>query len=220
MDNPQDFLYWVRGTGLQIAAAVFVFGMSYRILHMLMLGRKKSFAQPRGTEWGPGLRTMWRRSFVMPQLSARGKFTVVAGYLFHLGFFVALLFLSQHIDLFRAVLGFGWPALPRSVVDIGAILSLAALAALLAHRMVDPVKRLLSDYQDYLSWALTFLPLLTGFMLARGIGAGYQAMLTLHIVSVELLLIATPFTKLAHMFSTFVSRWYNGAISGFKGVKV
>lgn len=217
--NPQEMLYWARGTGLQIAAAVFVMGMSYRILHLLLLGRSKSLAIPRGSEWGPGLRTMWRRSVVLPELSARGKFTLVSGYVFHLGFFVTLFFLSQHIALFRAALGLSWPALTRSAIDISAILSLAALVAVLAHRLVDPVKRLLSDYQDYLAWALTFLPLLSGFMLLRGIGFDYATLLTMHILSVELLLVAAPFTKLAHMFSTFAARWYNGAIAGFKGVQ-
>lgn len=217
--NPQELLYWVRGTGLQIAAAVFVLGMNYRMLHLALLGRKKSLAAPRGSEWGPGLRTMWRRSFALPALSARGKFTVVAGYTFHLGFFITLLFLSQHIDMLRAVLGFGWPALPRSVIDISAILSIAVLIALLVHRFMDPVKRLLSDFQDYLTWMLTFLPLLTGFLLLRGSGFDYTTLLTLHTLSIELLLIAIPFTKLAHMFSTFAARWYNGAIAGFKGVK-
>jgi len=217
--NPQELLYWVRGTGLQIAAAVFVLGMSYRMLHLVLLGRKKSLAVPRGSEWAPGLRTIWRRSLVMPELSARGRFTIVAGYIFHLGFLITLFFLSQHIDLLRAVLGFGWPALPRIVIDIAAILSIAALIAMLVYRFMDPVKRLLTDYQDYLTWALTFLPLLTGFMLLRGIGFDYMTLLTLHILSVELLLIAIPFTKLTHMFFVFVARWYNGAFAGFKGVK-
>lgn len=218
--NPQELLYWVRGTGFQVAAAAFVFGMAYRMLHLVLLERKKSLAVPRGSEWASGLHMMWQRSFVMPELSARGKFTVVAGYLFHLGFLITLLFLSQHIDMLRAILGFGWPALPRSVIDITAILSIAAMIALLVHRIIDPVKRLLSDFQDYLTWTLTFLPLLTGFMLLRGIGFGYTTLLTLHILSVELLLIAIPFTKLTHMFSTFVSRWYNGASAGFRGVKI
>lgn len=217
--NPQELLYWVRGTGLQIAAAAFVLGMSYRMLHLVLLGRKKSLATPRASEWASGLSMMWRRSFAMPELSARGKFTVVAGYTFHLGFLITLLFLSQHIDMLRAILGFGWPALPRSVIDIAAILSIAAMVALLAHRIVDPVKRLLSDFQDYLTWTLTFLPLLTGFMLLRGIGFDYITLLTLHIFSVELLLIAIPFTKLAHMFSAFLARWYNGAAAGFRGIK-
>ncbi len=217
--NPQELLHWLRGTGLQLAAAVFVLGMTYRMLHLALLGRKKNLAAARGAEWGPGLRTVWRRSFVMPELSARGKFTVIAGYTFHLGFFVTLFFLSQHIDMLRAVFGFGWTALPRSAIDIAAILSLAALIALLVHRYIDPVKRMLSGFEDYLSWLLTFLPLLTGFMLLRGIGFDYTMLLILHLLSVELLMVAAPFTKLAHMFSTFSARWYNGAVAGFKGVK-
>lgn len=217
--SPQEILYWTRGTGLQVAAAVFVFGMVYRMLHLVLLGRKKSLAVPRGTEWGPGLRTIWRRSFFHPDLSARGKFTLIAGYTFHIGFLLTLFFLSQHIDLFRALLGFGWPALPRGIIDIAAILSIAALIAILIHRFMDPVKRLLSDYQDYLTWALTFFPLLTGFALLHGFGFNYTDLLIVHILSIELLLIAIPFTKLAHMFSLFISRWYNGAFAGFKGVK-
>ncbi len=50
----QELLLWMRGTGLQIAAAVFVLGMSYRMLHLLMLGRRKSLAVPRGSEWAGG----------------------------------------------------------------------------------------------------------------------------------------------------------------------
>lgn len=217
--NPQELLYWVRGTGLQISAAVFVFGMSYRMIHLALLGRKKNLAAPRGSEWGPGLRTMWRRSFVLPELTARGKFTVIAGYAFHLGFLITLFFLSQHIDMLRAILGFGWPALPRSIIDISAILAIAAMIALLVHRVMDPVKRMLSGFEDYLTWTLSFLPLLTGFMLMRGIGADYTHLMILHLLSVELLLIAIPFTKLAHMLSTFSARWYNGAVAGYKGVK-
>ncbi|MFZ3018504.1 MAG: hypothetical protein WA056_08630 [Gallionella sp.] len=215
----QELLLWVRGAGLQIASAVFVLGMSYRMLHLVLIGRKKSLAEPRGSEWAGGLRTMWQRSFVLPRLSPRGRFTVVTGYLFHIGFFVTLLFLSQHIALFRAVFGFGWPAMPRGAIDIAAVLSIAAMVALLAHRLVDPVKRLLSDFQDYLTWTLSFLPLLTGFMLLREIGFEYVTLLTLHIASVELLLVVAPFTKLAHMFSTFIARWYNGAVMGFKGIQ-
>jgi hypothetical protein len=44
-------------------------------------------------------------------------------------------------------------------------------------------------------------------------------MLTLHLLSVELLLIAIPFTKLAHMLTTFSARWYNGAVAGYKGMQ-
>jgi nitrate reductase gamma subunit len=218
--NQQALLDFVRGPGLQIAVAVFVLGMVYRMLHLILLGRKKNLAAPRGSEWGPGLRTMWHRSLLSVGLTPRGYFILIAGYVFHLGFVITLLFLSQHIDLLRTVLKFGWPALPPGLITIVAILTVAAMIALLVHRFTDPVKRLISDYQDYLTWVLTFLPLLSGIMLKQGIGFGYQQMLIVHIATLELLLIAIPFIKLAHMFTTFSARWYNGAISGYKGVEV
>ncbi|MEO8332558.1 MAG: hypothetical protein ABI479_08985 [Gallionella sp.] len=218
--NQQELLDFVRGPGLQIAAAVFVLGMVYRMLHLMLLGRKNNLAAPRGSEWGPGLRTMWHRSLPSVGLTSRGYFIVITGYVFHLGFLITLLFLSQHIDLLRTVLKFGWPALPPGLITITAILTIAAMIALLVHRFIDPVKRLISDYQDYLTWALTFLPLLTGIMLKQGVGFGYQQMLIVHIITLELLLIAIPFTKLVHMLTTFSARWYNGAISGYKGVSV
>jgi nitrate reductase gamma subunit len=152
-------------------------------------------------------------------LTPRGHFILITGYVFHFGFLITLLFLSQHIDLLRTVFGFGWPALPPGLITMAAILTIAAMIALLVHRFTDPVKRLISDYQDYLTWTLTLLPLLTGIMLKQGIALGYQPMLIVHIVTLELLLITIPFTKLTHMFTTFSARWYNGAIAGFRGVQ-
>lgn len=215
----QDWLQFVRGTGLQISIAVFVLGIVYRVLHLYFLGRKKSLAVPRGTQWGPGLNTIWRRSLFHPGMTNRGYFTLIAGYTFHLGFLIALLLLAQHIDFFRALLGFGWPGLPTGAIDAAAILSIAALVAVLVHRIMDPVRRLLSDFQDYLTWLLTLLPLVTGFLLLRRIGPDYTTMFVLHILSLELLLIAVPFTKLMHMITVFPARWYNGASSGVKGVQ-
>jgi nitrate reductase gamma subunit len=45
-------------------------------------------------------------------------------------------------------------------------------------------------------------------------------MLALHILSVEILLIVLPFTKLFHVFTLFGSRWYNGKVNAHKGVPV
>lgn len=218
--DAQQWLEWLRGPGLQIAAAVLALGMAYRLLHLLLLGRKTNLAVPRGSAWRGGLRTVWHRSLPPSGLTSRGYMILIAGYIFHIGFFVVLLLFSQHIELFRAVFGFGWPALPPVWVTMAAVLSLAAMVALLVQRITDPVKRLLSNFQDYLTWTLTFLPLLTGIILRQSGGATYQEVLALHIASVELLMIAVPFTKLAHMGSLFLARWYNGAIAGYKGVDV
>jgi nitrate reductase gamma subunit len=214
-----DWLQFARGPLLGFSVAVFVLGLVYRVASNYLLGRKASLAPARGGQWKPGLVTIYRRSFFHPGMNYRGYFTLIAGYTFHIGFLATLFLLTQHIDLFRALFGFGWPGLPPGVIDAMTILSVAALVAVLIHRLTDPVRRLLSNFQDYLTWAVTILPLVTGFLLVRRLGFEYTTMLTIHILSFELLLVVTPFTKLSHMVTLFVARWYNGAIAGYKGVQ-
>jgi nitrate reductase gamma subunit len=214
-----ELLSWLRGPCFQISVAIFVFGLVYRISQNLALGRKKNLAAPRGNGFSAGLNTIWRRSFFQGGISYRGYFTLIAGYAFHLGFLVTLFFMSQHIIVFRSIFGFGWPALPPAIIDITALIGIAALIAVLIHRIQDPVLRKLSDYQDYLAWALTFLPLASGFILVHPMDISYTLLLCLHIISAEVLLIVIPFTKLSHMISIFIARWYNGAIAGYKGVQ-
>jgi nitrate reductase gamma subunit len=93
-----------------------------------------------------------------------------------------------------------------------------ALGVLLAHRLNNPVKRMLSGIGDYVAWAATLLPLLTGYLAYHHLLVEYTLMLSLHLFSVELLLVLLPFTKLFHTFSLFISRWYNGEVFGRKGV--
>jgi nitrate reductase gamma subunit len=47
----------------------------------------------------------------------------------------------------------------------------------------------------------------------------YPLVLGLHILSVELLLVVFPFTKLMHALTFVIARWFNGAIAGRKGVQ-
>jgi nitrate reductase gamma subunit len=158
------------------------------------------------------------RSIPAPGMLQREPLVFLGGYTFHLGFFITLLFFAPHIELFHGVWGIHWPGLPASLIDLIAVVSITALVALLAHRLVHPVRRFLSTGGDYLAWLVTFLPLLTGYMLAHEALLPYTQMLTVHILTVELLLIVLPFTKLTHSFTIFLSRWYNGAMAGRRGV--
>jgi nitrate reductase gamma subunit len=51
------------------------------------------------------------------------------------------------------------------------------------------------------------------------VGLSGAMLIGIHILSVELLMILFPFTKLSHAFTLFLARWYNGAIAGYKGVQ-
>jgi len=217
--NSAEFLLWVRGTGLDVALAIFVFGIVLRLVEVLMLGRKANLAELRGSGVGSGFRTMISRSLPADMNTMkRSMFTIVTGYAFHIGLFVVIFLLTPHIQLIESVLGISWPALPNAIVDLFAVISMIALMAILWHRLTHPVVRFLSTGQDYLVWALTFLPLLTGYMAYHHLWFGYNWLLGAHILSVELMLVLFPFTKLTHAFTLFISRWYTGMMAGEKGV--
>lgn len=213
-----EFLLWVRGPALQIATVIFLLGVVVRILEVLVLGRKTDLAEARGSAVAGGLRTIISRSFAERETLQRTAFTEVTGWIFHIGFFVTLLFFAPHILLFDEVLGVSWPALPTTIIDATTIVTIIALLAVLIHRIGNNVMRFLSRFQDYLVWLVTILPMVTGYIAFHRVGLPPPMLIALHILSVELLMVVFPFTKLMHAFTLFMSRYYNGAIAGYKGV--
>lgn len=213
-----EFLLWVRGPAFEIATIIFLLGVVLRILEIVFLGRKANLAEARGSATAGGIRTIITRSVPESGTFKRSTFVIVAGYLFHIGLFVTIFLFAPHILTFESVLGFSWPALPTAIVDATAVVTVITLLVVLIHRMQDPVMRFLSGFQDYLVWLVTFLPLVTGYIAFHRVGPAPQMLIAIHILSVEALMIVFPFTKLMHAFTLFMSRWYNGAISGYRGV--
>lgn len=215
--NEADLLVFARGDGLRIAVAIFVFGMLLRLFEILALGRRADLSPARAGRSGAGWRIVFSRSLPRRVLARSSYATYLLGYVFHLGFFVTLFFYVPHIRLARHLFGLSWPGLPTAVVDAVALTTLLALLAALVHRLYHPVKRFLSGFGDYLAWTLTFLPVASGYLAFHHLLLPYTTLLALHILSVELLLVAMPFTKLAHAVTLFVARWHNGQILGHKG---
>jgi nitrate reductase gamma subunit len=213
-----DLLTFARGSALNWALVIFIAGIVLRLFEIYSLGRKPDLAAPRSDSPGNGWRTMFTRSLPPEGMFKRDPVTYVAGYVFHIGLLLAIFFFAPHIEFFRSLTGLHWPALPSALVDASVVAAIVALVVLLAHRLGNPVKRMLSGFGDYLAWAVTLLPLLTGYMAYHHLMLEYTLMLALHLFSVELLLVLLPFTKLFHTFSVFISRWYNGDIFGRKGV--
>ncbi len=214
-----EFLSWVRGPGFQIATVIFVFGIIVRLLEIFLLGRKANLAEANGSEMSGGMRAIFSRMAPESDTMKRSMFTIVAGYIFHIGLFIVIFLFAPHILFFSDVIGFSWGALPTPVVDMTSVITMITLAAVLLHRIKDPVMKYLTKTQDYLVWLVTFLPLLTGYLAFHRVGLPAPSLLALHILSVELLMVLFPFTKLMHAFTFVLSRWYNGAISGYKGVR-
>jgi nitrate reductase gamma subunit len=213
-----ELLSWARGPGLQIATVVFVAGVVIRILEILLLGRKANLAEAKGSEMSNGLKTMITRTVPDRSTFKRSSVTIVAGYIFHIGMFITFFFFAPHILFFKDLIGISWPSLPTAVVDAFAVISIIALLAVLINRLTNKVMRYLTNFEDLLVWFLTLAPLVTGYIAFHRIGFSGPSLLAIHLLSVEVLLIVFPFTKLMHTFTLFLARWYNGAISGYRGV--
>jgi nitrate reductase gamma subunit len=213
-----DILTFARGSALNWALMVFIAGIALRLFEMLGLGRKADLAQPRTHTHGSPWRTLFTRSLPAHGMLKRDPVTYISGYVFHLGLFLSIFFFGPHIAFFRSVTGLSWPGMPAALTDASVVAAIVALGVLLAHRLSNPVKRMLSGTGDYIAWAATLLPLLTGYMAYHHLLLEYTLMLALHLFSVELLLVVLPFTKLFHTFSLFISRWYNGDNFARKGV--
>lgn len=214
-----ELLLWARGPGLAIATVIMVAGIVVKLLEIFLLGRKQNLAAGRGSEAAGGMGTIVRRMVPDAGTFKRSTFTIIAGYVFHIGLFVIIFLFVPHILMFKSTLGLSWPGLPSNVVDAVTVVTIIALLAVLLRRLQDPVQRMLSEFGDYLVWFVTIAPLITGWLAFNRIGLPAASLMALHILSVELLMILFPFTKLSHAFTLWIARWYNGAIAGYKGVQ-
>ena len=104
---------------------------------------------------------------------------------------------------------------------------IAMLLALFA-RMTNPVRRKISIADDWITWTITFLPVITGMavitepsaiVLARD-HVIYRGPLAVHLITLELLLIWFPFGKLMHAFTIFVARGSTGMLFERKGASL
>jgi nitrate reductase gamma subunit len=218
--NEMLFLTWVRGPGLDFALAIFVLGVIWRLIEIYSLGRKKDLSAPRHAPGASGWHTVYRRSIPPEGFVRKSPVTYIAGYVFHIGLAIIVFLFVPHIKFFQDVLGLSWPGLPSQVVDLVTVVTLVAMVLVLIDRIKHPVKRYLSTFEDWFTWTVTMLPVLTGWLAVQHLLFPYTTMLALHILSVEILLAVLPFTKLFHAFTVFGSRWFNGQVNGHKGIPV
>ncbi len=211
--NEVELLNWARGPGLVGASFIMVFGIILRLFEIFSLGKAKEYAEVRSSGAMGGIKTIIQRSIPEPRYWRY----IGAAYLFHVGLFVVIFFFMPHILMFESVLGFSWPALPNFIIDIFSVLTIGGMIYTLMSRFTNPSRRIMTVFSDYLVWAVTFLPVITGYMTFHRFVGDYTCMLAIHILSVELLMIVLPFSKLSHSFSFAISRWYTGSAFGKRG---
>ena len=213
-------LDFARGPGLQWALIIFAAGSLWRLVGALLLRREKDLSTPRSEATvAGGVRTVFTRMLPRREFHASTMYAVVLGYVMHIGLAIVVFLFTPHILFIDSLFGISWPGISNDFVMFAGAVTMAALVAQLVRRMTNPVLKVLSNVDDYLSWLITLLPVLTGMMAYAHVGGPYQTVLAIHILTVELLLVWLPFGKLFHAIWWVPSRFQVGATLQRRGIK-
>jgi len=220
-----DLLAFARGPALAIAIAVFVVGIAWRLYGIYRRPLKPDFSEPRsGASPAPALHAiasrMWhhrtfRNATIVGTLNAYG---------YHIGLAIVFFGFVPHVAFIRRLTGLAWPAVPAWLFVLAVGFVFVGLFYALMARLTSPVMRLLSNFDDYASWVVTILPMVTGMAVLSlsidspyPVAPAYPVPVAIHLLSFELLLAWLPFSKLAHAFLVFFSRGTTGAAFARKG---
>lgn len=223
-----DLLDWARGPLLAGAIVVFAAGVAWRLLSLWRMPAAKGPLAPARHAFG----AMDAAGAALTRMIPRGGFrpsatlVTVNPYLFHLGLAVVFFGYAPHIAFVRRLTGLSWPALPDLVMYLAAALTIVSLLMALLFRLTDAVLKRISSADDWITWTVTFLPLMTGMALVSEPSAAalaheqaiYRGPLAIHLLSLELLLVWFPFGKLMHAFLVLPSRMQLAAYFGRRGV--
>lgn len=211
------FVQLVNGVFWDFAIVVFLIGIIWRIIAIFRHGIRKELAEPRGSAVSGAVYTGFSRFVPRTEIRSKISLHVIAGYMFHLGLFVLLIFAAPHIKFIKDnILGFGWPAIPHWAFVVSAEMAFAGLIILWLQRVLNPVTRLISHADDYVGTYLLFLVMLTGCM---AMFESYTGLRVAHLFTVELFLIYFPFSSLMHAILFIPSRGFTGSLFGLRGVK-
>ena len=201
----------VRGPLVWIAFLVFV-GMSvYKVRRLYLMARNEKVVLPsiKGeAAWKSILH--WIVPFGSRNWRVRWPIAVTT-FVFHIGLVFTPIFLLSHNVLWYESWGVSWWSLSEKVADIMTLLVIVTSIVFFMRRIFAPEVKFVTSSDDFLILAVSFFPFLTGFLAYHEMLLPYKAMVILHMLFGEAMLIAIPFTRLAHMFYFFMTRAFMGS---------
>lgn len=209
----------LRGPLVWATFAVFIGVSIYRIKILIDLAKKEKLVVPY-MNWKGTIRSLlhWLIPFASRNWRLRPVITSVT-FLFHICLVFTPIFLLSHNILWYESWGITWWTLPESTADIMTLVVIFACIFFGLRRIFAPEVRFVTFSSDYILLAISFLPFFTGFLAYHQWILPHKAMLNLHILFGEVMLIAIPFTRLGHMFYFFLTRSYMGSDQGFRHSK-
>jgi nitrate reductase gamma subunit len=201
------------GPLLWASVGLFVCGLIYKVATLIRLTEKKPviFCTVTKAKDGPVStvsseeRNLDRIARFHNSVLGKHPVMVIVSFVFHLCLFVTPLFLLAHNVMIRNAIGLSLPSMPEGLADFLTLTVLGSAVFFLVRRIAVPKVAAISDCFDYAVLLIAAAPFLTGFLAHHQI-LPYRTMLTAHILTGELMLVAIPFTKIGHMVFFFFAR--------------
>lgn len=197
----ESWLAWARGPAFIFSFCFMILGL-IRHLALTSWGMFRSWRRA-GDKDLPG-RQIFRSTlgwlFPAGRIVQNPVFSLTS-ILFHIAILIVPVFLAGHIQLWIQSTGLSWPAIPKALADVLTIVAVTTAVALVLQRLGAKPTRALSRFQDYALPLVIALPFVSGFMVMHPAynPYSYSAVLFVHVMSANLVMVLIPVTKLTHL---------------------
>jgi len=196
----EAWLEFGRGPLFRLALALMLLGLLRLVLlDIVSLAEALRRSQDRIVAWNQVWKTTFSWLFPVGRLWKMRPVYSAVSFVFHAGLLLVPPFLAAHILLWKRGAGVAWPALPQSANWL-TVATVVAAAGLIIGRIAHRGSRSLSRFQDYAWPVLLALPFISGYICTNVATAPrvYQWLMLIHVLSADVIMIAIPFTKIAH----------------------
>lgn len=202
---------FIRGPLVWISCIVFILGLIYQIFSFSSLLQKKELAVYNPVPQKKEKPATFSDFMLKVKLSVVGVNPVmlIVTTVFHICLIIAPIFLYAHNMLIKNAIGVSLFSFSDSFIDVLTIILMVCGAYFLWRRLFVARVRAITTFYDFVMLFLATAPFITGFLAYHQIFANeyYRLIITLHILTGELMLMAIPFTKFVHMVFFFVFRF-------------
>jgi nitrate reductase gamma subunit len=126
---------------------------------------------------------------------------------FHVLLIGVPVFVLGHNILLDNAFGISMVSLPENVSDVLTGIVILCILVFLFRRLFLERVRIITGFEDFLLLSLAAAPFVTGYLAYHQVFSNYKLLISLHILSGELMLMAVPFTKLIHMIYMIIVRF-------------
>lgn len=202
------WIEFAKGPLFAVAFLIMILGLGRQVaLQFYFLSVKKG-RRLQGVAWNKIAKETLSWAIPVKHMEPGTGLFTASSFLMHIGVLLVPLFLLDHIVLWEIFLGLNLPAIGPGAADFLALLTIACGIILLALRTFRARHRMVSRPMDYVLLILLLLPFVSGYLASHPAVNPFpwNVMMLTHLLSADLLLIAVPFTKLAHVVLFFFDR--------------